>query len=67
MATNSSTFAWRIPGSEELGRITVHRVTKSQIQLKRLKHQQETEKNQKFLIVKIYEVTAKFQDKYIKI
>ena len=67
MATNSSTFAWRIPGSEELVRITVHRVTKSKIQLKRLKHQQETEKNQKFLIVKIYEVTAKFQDKYIKI
>ena len=36
MATHCSFFAWKIPWTEELGRAVVHRVTKTQIQLKRL-------------------------------
>ena len=33
MATQSSILAWRIPWTEEPGRITVHGVSKSQTQL----------------------------------
>ena len=33
MAAHSSVFAWRIPWREEPGRLPVHRVTKSRIQL----------------------------------
>ena len=37
MATHSSILAWKIPWTEETGGLhTVHRVTKSQTQLKRL-------------------------------
>ena len=34
MAIHSSIFAWRIPWTEEPGGATVHRVTRSQAQLK---------------------------------
>ena len=33
MATHSSILAWRIPWTEEPGKLIVHGVTKSQIQL----------------------------------
>ena len=33
MATHSSTLAWRIPWTEEPGRLLVHGVTESQTQL----------------------------------
>ena len=37
MATHSGILAWKIPWTEETGGLhTVHRVTKSQTQLKRL-------------------------------
>ena len=36
MATHSSVRAWRIPQTEEPGLATVHRVAKSQTQLKQL-------------------------------
>ena len=36
MATHSSTLAWRIPGTEEPGGATVHRVTKSRTRLMQL-------------------------------
>ena len=36
MATHSSILAWRIPWTEEPAGLTVHRVTKSRTQLKRL-------------------------------
>ena len=36
LAIHSSILAWRIPWTEEPGRLQVHRVAKSQIQLKRL-------------------------------
>ena len=36
MATHSSVLAWRIPWTEEPGRLQVHRVAKSQIGLKQL-------------------------------
>ena len=36
MATHSSILSWRIPWTEEPGGLQVHRVTKSQTQLKLL-------------------------------
>ena len=36
METHSSIIAWRIPWTEEPGGATVHKVTKSRTQLKRL-------------------------------
>ena len=36
LATHSSILAWRIPWTEEPGRLQVHRVAKSRIRLKRL-------------------------------
>ena len=36
MATHSSILAWGIPQTEEPGGLTVHRVTKSRMRLKRL-------------------------------
>ena len=36
METHSSILAWRIPWTEEPGRVQIHRVTKSQTQLKGL-------------------------------
>ena len=36
MATHSSILAWRIPRTEEPGRLQFHKVSKSEIQLKRL-------------------------------
>ena len=36
MATHSSVLAWKTPWTEKLGRIVVHRVTKSWTRLKRL-------------------------------
>ena len=38
MATHSSILAWRIPWTELAWWATVHGVTKSQTQLKRLRH-----------------------------
>ena len=35
MATHSSIPAWKIPWTEETGRLTVHRVTKSRTRLNR--------------------------------
>ena len=34
MATHSSILTWRIPGTEEPGRATMHKVVNSQTQLK---------------------------------
>ena len=36
METHSSILAWRIPWTEEPGRVQIHRVTKSRTQLKGL-------------------------------
>ena len=36
MATHSSILAWRIPWTEKPGQATVHRIAKSQMQLKQL-------------------------------
>ena len=36
METHSSILAWRIPWTEELSRLTIHRVAKSRTQMKRL-------------------------------
>ena len=36
MATHSSILAWRIPWTEESGRVTVHGITQSRTQLNQL-------------------------------